>query len=286
MGKEIEEIEVVKEKHTFRIIFFLVLLIIILLIVYGFFLGNTGMIIKEYDIENSSIPTSFDNLKIAHFSDIIYKDTKDLEKVKNAVEKINDKKVDIVVFSGGLVDKNYKLNEKEMIQISTELKKINSTYGKYYVSGSDDKEIQVYDTIMQNGDFISLNDNIDIIYSKLKESILLVGVDYKSNLGFLNEKLKDKENMFKIVIFHESDEIDDLKNYNFNMALSGNSLNGQINIPIIKDILLPENSKNYYNPYYKVDNTDLYISSGIGTRKIDFRLFNKPSVNIYVFKKM
>ena len=286
MGKEIEEIEVVKEKHTFRIIFFLVLLIIILLIVYGFFLGNTGMIIKEYDIENSSIPTSFDNLKIAHFSDIIYKDTKDLEKVKNAVEKINDKKVDIVVFSGGLVDKNYKLNEKEMIQISTELKKINSTYGKYYVSGSDDKEIQVYDTIMQNGDFISLNDNIDIIYSKLKESILLVGVDYKSNLGFLNEKLKDKENIFKIVIFHESDEIDDLKNYNFNMALSGNSLNGQINIPIIKDILLPENSKNYYNPYYKVDNTDLYISSGIGTRKIDFRLFNKPSVNIYVFKKM
>ena len=55
---------------------------------------------------------------------------------------------------------------------------------------------------------------------------------------------------------------------------------------LVKEIFLPKDSKNYFKPYYKVNNTDLYISSGIGTRSFDFRLFNKPSVSIYVLKKM
>ena len=280
-----KEIETKKERHPIRTLFFITILLITLTVVYGLFLGNSGMIYKEYDI-NTSIPESFNNLKIAHFSDILYNDEKDIEKVKNAVEKINDKKVDLIVFTGGLIDKNYKLNEKEMSLIANELKKLKCTYGKYYVSGSEDKEIQVYDTIMQASDFIILNDKADIIYSKNKEGLLLVGLDSKSNLAFLKDVLAGKENMFKIVLFHESDVMDDIKDYNFNIALSGNSLNGQINIPLVKEIFLPKDSKNYFKPYYKVNNTDLYISSGIGTRSFDFRLFNKPSVSIYVLKKM
>ena len=62
------------------------------------------------------------------------------------------------------------------------------------------------------------------------------------------------------------------------------SLNGQINVPIIKDIFLRDGSKKYINPYYKVNNTKLYVSSGIGTDKYDYRLFNKPSFNLYKIK--
>ena len=214
-----KEIETKKERHPIRTLFFITILLITLAVVYGLFLGNSGMIYKEYDI-NTSIPESFNNLKIAHFSDILYNDEKDIEKVKNAVERINDKKVDLIVFTGGLIDKNYKLNEKEMSLIANELKKLKCTYGKYYVSGSEDKEIQVYDTIMQASDFIILNDKADIIYSKNKEGLLLVGLDSKSNLAFLKDVLAGKENMFKIVLFHESDVIDDIKDYNFNIALS------------------------------------------------------------------
>ena len=46
-----EKIE--KEHHYFRTLFFLLLLLVILVIIYGKFLGSKGLIIKEYEINNS-----------------------------------------------------------------------------------------------------------------------------------------------------------------------------------------------------------------------------------------
>ena len=277
------EQEIEKESHFFRTLFFILVLIVILLIIYGKFLGNKGLILKEYEINDNKIPNSFNNLKIAHFSDILYDSEEDIDFFNNIIKKINDKKVDIIIFSGNLTKGKYKFEEKESDKIINELRKLNSTYGKYYVTGPNDKDDPSYDSIMQNSGFINLNDSKDIIYSKNKEQILLVGMNTSGS--FLNDLLKDNNVEYKIITFSESDNIEDVKDYNFNLALSSNSLNGQINIPIVKDFFLREGSKKYVNPYYKVNNTDLYISSGIGTDNIDFRLFNKPSANIYILKK-
>ena len=278
------EIEVEKEPHFFRTLFFIILLIVVLLIIYGMFLGNRGLILKEYEIKDKSIPESFNNLKIAHFSDILYDKNDDLEFFEDIIKKINDKKVDIIIFSGNLTKGNYKFEEKESDRIINELRKLNSTYGKYYVTGPNDKDDPSYDSIMQNSGFTNLNDSKDIIYSKKKEQILLVGMNIPG--AYINDLLKDNTVEYKIITFSESDNIEQVKDYNFNLALSSNSLNGQVNIPIIKDFFVRDGSKKYINPYYRVNNTDLYISSGIGTDNLDFRLFNKPSVNIYTLKNM
>ena len=278
------EQEIEKESHFFRTLFFILVLIVILLIIYGKFLGNKGLILKEYEIKDNKIPNSFNNLKIAHFSDILYDSEEDIDFFNNIIKKINDKKVDIIIFSGNLTKGKYKFEEKESDRIINELRKLNSTYGKYYVTGPNDKDDPSYDSIMQNSGFINLNDSKDIIYSKNKEQILLVGMNTSGS--FLNDLLKDNSVEYKIITFSESDNIEDVKDYNFNLALSSNSLNGQINIPIVKDFFIRDGSKKYINPYYKVSNTNLYVSSGIGTDKINFRLFNKPSVNIYTLKNM
>lgn len=273
------------KKHFFRKLFFFIILVIALTIVYGSFLGNTGLVIKEYNITDDKFPASFKDFKIGHFSDILYNDKNDLEKIKEVVTKINDKKLDLVIFTGNLIDEKYTLNEKEIEKISNELKKINTIYGKYYVSGSSDKRTEGFDTIMQKSNFTSLNDSHDSIISKENETFYIFGIDSSSDLKVIKELTNGKESFYKIIAFNKSDVIDEIKDLKYQLALSGNSLNGQINIPIIKEILLPENSKNYYEPYYKVNDTKLYISSGIGTRTIDFRLFNKPSINIYVINK-
>lgn len=274
------EIEIEKEHHFFRTLFFLIILFIILLFLYGKFLGTSGLIVKDYDIKNDNIPESFDGFKIAHFSDILYDGMND-EVFDEIIEKINDKKVDIIIFSGNLTKKRYKVDNKKYDFIVSKLKELNSNYGKYYISGIDDKKDPSYDTIMLNSGFISLNDNKDIIYSKNKESILLVGLDNNTSNAFLTDLLKENVPNYKIITFSESDEFDEIKDYNFDLALSSNSLNGLINIPVIKEYFTREGSKQYIDPYYKNNSTDFYISSGIGTDMIDFRLFNKPSINIY-----
>ena len=40
----------------------------------------------------------------------------------------------------------------------------------------------------------------------------------------------------------------------------------------------------YFLDYYDKDNIKLYVSSGIGTKKYNMRLFNKPSFNFYRLK--
>ena len=273
------------KKHFFRRLFFFIILIIALLIVYGSFLGNTGIIIKEYDIKDEKFPASFKDFKIGHFSDILYNDKNDIEKIKEVVSKINEKKLDLVFFTGNLIDEKYTLNEKEIESISEELKKINPVYGKYFVSGSSDKKTEGFDTIMQKSNFISLNDSQDSIISKENEAFYIFGLDSTPDFKVTKEFLNGKDSFYKIVIFSKSDLIDEIKDLKYSLALSSNSLNGQINIPFIKEVLLPDNSKYYYEPYYKINDTNFYISSGIGTRKIDFRLFNKPSISVYTLNK-
>ena len=272
-----------KEHHFFRTLFFIIVLIVILIYIYATYVGNRGLIIKEYDIVSNKIPTSFSGTKIAHFADILYKKEEDIEFFDNIVEKINGKNVDIIIFSGDLIKDNYKLDENEIKKIIEKLKLLNSKYGKYYVSGKNDKKNQSYDDIMQKSGFISLNDSQDTIYNNRKEKNQIVGLNNGSEITVLKELTTDP-NLYRIMVFHESDRFDDLETISFDLALSSNSLNGQINIPIIREFLLDEGSKEYNKPYYKIDNKELYITSGIGTKNTDLRLLNKPSINIYKLK--
>ena len=67
----------------------------------------------------------------------------------------------------------------------------------------------------------------------------------------------------------------------YDLILAGHSHNGQAKLPFIKPFYLPNNAKNYYDNYYKVENTDIYISNGVRNSIVDFRLFSTPSINVY-----
>lgn len=274
-----------RKTHYFRTILFLLLLIIILVFLYGRYVETSYIFVNEYDIKNNNIPNSFNNFKIAHFSDILYKDNNDLERLKDVKTKINDKKIDIVIFSGDLIKKDTNLSQKEIDKITKELSKIKAKYGKYYVTGDNDNKNDLYDSIMQSGGFISLNNFFDNIYSEKNENLLLIGLNTKIDTSVLNNIINENKSSYKILVFHESDSFEDIKNYDINLVLSSNSLNGQINIPGIKKIFLDKNSNEYYEPHYRIKGKDFYISNGIGNDKIDFRLLNNPSINIYVLKK-
>ena len=274
-----------EKKHGLRTFLFILILLIILVFLYGRYVETNNIFVNEYEIKNNNIPNSFNNFKIAHFSDILYKDNDDLERLKDVKTKINDKKVDIVIFSGDLIKKDTNLSQKDIDKITKELTKITAKYGKYYVTGDNDNKNNIYDNIMQNSGFISLNNFFDNIYSEKNESISLIGLNTKIDTSILNNIINENKTNYKILIFHESDSFDDIKNYDINLVLSSNSLNGQINIPGIKKIFLDKNSNEYFEPYYKIKKKDFYISNGIGNDKINFRLLNNPSINIYKLKK-
>lgn len=275
-----------------RIIIFCLLFIIIScsILLYSHYIGTSGLITNEFNIKYSSISENIYGLKIVHISDIHY-GTVNEEELQNLVKKINLTKPDIVVFTGDLIDSEIDITSEEEQMISNYLNEIDANIGKYTIKGNEDIKNKNWDIIMENGGFINLNDNYKNIYFNDKDYILLVGMSSNyNNSDKINDKIKEtlndletseKKPNYSILIMHEPDFIDSIDYSKFNLVLAGHSHNGQIIIPGIGGIIKPKYAQKYNEKYYKLNTTEFYISGGLGTSQIDFRLFNRPSFNLY-----
>lgn len=269
-------------------------LIVTGVLLYARYVGTSGLTTKEYKIETLDIPKSFNGLKVVHFSDLHYLRVTNSKKLQAIVDEINLINPDIVFFTGDLIDKDFNPTEEEENKLIELLKSINSKYGKYAIIGNHDyvKEEEQIQNILTNSNFTLLQNTYDIIYSDNNDKLFIGGVDTysydKADIDKTMEYFSNNEDIsYKIILSHEPDYIDTiLSKYDINLVLSGHSHNGQINIPFIKTLFLPYGSKKYYENYYKVNNTDLYISSGIGQSRINMRLFKKPSINFYRINKI
>lgn len=272
---------------------FIIFIILILIIVYARYIGTMGLITKEYTIKDQDIPVDFDGLKIVHFSDLHYNRAINIKKVKTIIKEINTINPDIVVFTGDLIDKDATLSSQDYDELTNVLKEINAKYGKYAILGNHDYEkdkdsvIKIYEDSL----FTYLDNSHDIIYSKNNQKIFIGGTNTKTyDKTDLKETMEnnDKDNSidYKIVLIHEPDIAEELtKDYQVNLILAGHSHNGQIRLPIIGALYTPSYAKTYYDNYYNIDGTNLYISSGIGVSSINYRLFNHPSINFYRINK-
>ncbi|HOZ53790.1 MAG TPA: metallophosphoesterase [Bacilli bacterium] len=263
-----------KENRNYKNLF-LFLFAITIGVLYSMYVGTLGMFTKEYSITNSKLPKDFYGLKIIHISDLHYGDYVNESFLKKLVAKINAYKPDIVIYTGDLYKKFSAPVQEDKVIIINYLSKIISKYGNYYVKGNHDRK--GYEDIMNAAGFYNLNEKEDIIYGENNNQILLIA---SNNAKKYLDKNKDISG-YKILVMHKPDDILALKDYNFELALAGHSHNGQINIPYIKELYMPKGSKTYNKPYYKVNNTDLYISSGLGTSLLNLRLFSHPSFNLY-----
>lgn len=267
----------------------ILILIITLTLLYSRYIGITGLITKEYKIESKNINNSFDGLKIVHFSDLHYLRVKGKDTLNAIVDEINLINPDIVFFTGDLIDKDFEISEEDKTELIELLSNVNSKYGKYAIIGNHDivKDEELLKEIYSNSDFILMQNSYDIIYGNNNDKLFIGGVNAysydKADIDKTMEYFKDNEDIsYKIILTHEPDYTDIIiSKYDVDLILSGHSHNGQINIPYIKNIFLPYGSKNYYENHYVINNTDLFVSSGIGVSRINFRLFNRPSINFY-----
>lgn len=278
-------------KRVLKFVLFLILLGSILLL-YAHYIGTTGLKIKEYRIFNNNIPDSFHGTKLIHLSDIHYGRTINKEELENLVKKVNDLKPDIIVFTGDLIDKDTTLTSDMKTDIIKSLQELDPIINKYAITGNHDFQFKEYNSILLESGFINLDDNYDIVYNKSYQPIMIAGLktylaskkSMDDRMAAINEYISDnKDNgaKFRILLMHEPDLIDDVQIDNFNLVLAGHSHNGQVRLPFIGATILPPKAKKYYKEHYTINNTDLYISSGIGTSTINFRFLNKPSINLY-----
>lgn len=269
------------------------ILIISLIVSYSYYIEPKLITCKEYQIKNKNLTKNFNGLKIIHISDIYYGKTFNDKQMNKLIASINDQEPDIVVLTGDLIDKKTKMTIDLANEISDKLKQIDVKIGKYAVNGDNDLKFDEWTNIITNGNFQNLNNTYDTIYKNGYESILIAGISTNKDKLNIEEKiLKTNEYInsfekdgpiYKILLIHEPDNIDKIKNNNFDLILSGHSMHGQIKL-LTLPIITQDGAKKYNQEHYKIGKKDLYISNGLGSPN-NFRLFNTPSYNIYKLKK-
>ena len=252
------------------------LMIIVFIILYAFLIGTKGIFTKEFKIETNKINKKTHGLKIIQFSDLHYGSSVNEKMVDKLINKINENKPDIVIFTGDLVDERHKLISEEKEMLINKLSKINAELGKYYIMGEEDNEST--NSILNLSGFINLSNKEQLVYLNSSKPILLIS---KENVKNYFNNYND-ESVFKILVLHNPDDIKEVKNYNLDMAIAGHTHNGQINIPEIKNLLI---KSDYKKNYQKVNNIKLFINPGIGTSTINARLFNHPTIYLYRLNK-
>ena len=273
-------------KRILVITFSAIFAIIILFLLYCRFVGTKGLVVKEYLVKNKNIPEAFYGTKIVHISDIHYGKTIEKKEIKKIVKTVNKIKPDIVIITGDILNSGVKYNDESLKPLIDSLNNIDAKMGKYIISGDNDILNSKYNYVLKKLNYTNLDDNYQIIYNKSKDAILIAGLSTLSNKKSIDDKLVNINSTFsndnikyRILLTHEPDAIKNFDYKKYNLILAGHSLNGKINLPLLR--MLPKNAKKYYKEHYKLDTTHLYISSGLGLDTTNFRFNNKPSINLY-----
>ena len=269
-----------------------VILIMIGIVLYARFIGTMGFITKEYTLHEEGLPNGFDGIKIVHFSDLHYNRAITTDKVKEIIEEINFINADIVVFTGDLIDKDMNITESDYSFLTEVFSNIDAKYGKFAILGNHDyNDMDKVIKLFNDSDFTYLENSYEIIYNENNEKIFIGGIGNVSyGLDDIDKTMEYFNNGddidYKVMLVHEPDISKQIvDNYNVSLILAGHSHNGQVRLPIIGALYTPPHSKKYYDEHYTIDGTDLYISSGIGVSTINYRFWNKPSINFYRVNK-
>ena len=266
--KYVDEINKEKTLHITKIvlqILFVIIVIFALIFLYGKFYEPKKLKTNEFIIRDNNIPSDFNGIKILHFTDLLYGSNQNsLDKVSEEIKLINP---DIIIFTGNIISENYQVNEDEIKLLTAFFNDMPYTIGKYAVSG--DKDNQNYHLIMENTDFIILNNEIVPIYSRTNK-INLIGINHD-----IVKEIKNDSEDYTITMINNYDEFSKY-NLKSNLILAGHNLGGEIrifNLPLL-------GLDKHLNTYYEENGSKIYISSGLGSIH-NIRLMNKPSMNVY-----
>ncbi|HHZ00115.1 MAG TPA: metallophosphoesterase [Tissierellia bacterium] len=261
------------------------IMVILALILYSYArIVEPNLLTVKYENIYSPYVYDKDSLKIVQFSDTHISKYYDAEHLKKAVDKINAEKPDIVVFTGDLIERYNKYDNKDKIyEIWEALNEINAPLGKYAVYGNHDYgggAERAFREIMEKGGFQILQNEKANISSY---PVNIIGMD-DSIFGTLDKEtiisLLD-DGSYNIVLSHEPDVADLFLEYAADLFLTGHSHGGQVNLPVIS--YTPPLAQKYIRGMYDLNNyrqTKVYVNVGLGTSTLPLRFMAIPELTV------
>ncbi|PEC23181.1 metallophosphoesterase [Bacillus cereus] len=289
----------VKKEHKISILkifiisFISIVMITVSLYFYATEIERKLVTVTWNEIEAATIPKEFNNKRILQFSDVHLGPEFSLKQLDNLVEKMNELRPDIVVFTGDLIDKfgSYNAEREEAKGI---LQKIHAPLGKYAVFGNHDRGgggSLFYKKYMEESGFSVLVNEVQKIKVDNGNYITISGLDDfllgKPQIDSTLKNLKQKD--FNMLLVHEPDVVDKVGRYPVDFQMSGHSHGGQVQIPFVGPLITTKLAEKYVEGMYELEGKGkplyLYVNRGIGTTRMPVRFWSVPELAVFVLKQ-
>lgn len=274
-------------------------------LLYGMYHGKYNYKVLKYSLEFADLPEAFDGYTITQISDIHSGSFTNAEKVKYAVDLVNEQKSDVILFTGDLVNNlTAEMNEWKRVFSSISAKDGvfsilgNHDYGDYVKW--DNEELKkanltaLKDLQKEMGWDLLLNEHR--ILERNNERIAIVGVENWGENGFKQAGDLDKASSglsneeFKILMSHDpSHWKSQVKNSdrNFQLTLSGHTHGMQFGIEIPGWIKWSPVKYQYENwaGIYEEFGRYLNVNRGLGYLGYPGRVGIWPEITVIQLKK-
>lgn len=274
-------------------------------LIYGIFEGKYNFKVIKQTVFFPDLPEEFDGFKITQISDIHSGSFDNPEKIKYAIDLINDQESDLILFTGDIVN----THATEMHPWIDTFKKIHKpAFGKYSVLGNHDygeyvswpsrkqkeENFQAVKKLHNDIDFkLLLNEHIFL--EKNNQKIAVVGVEnWGKNFKQAGDLRKASEglteNDFKILLSHDPShweyQVKDHEKH-FQLTLSGHTHGMQFGIEIpgfIKWSPVQYVYKQWAGLYENLGRY-VYVNRGFGFHAYPGRVGIWPEITVIELKK-
>jgi predicted MPP superfamily phosphohydrolase len=262
---------------------------------------NYGVRITRYDVFSENLPTNFDGYEILQVSDFHNCEQTKI-KIENYAKKL---KPDVIAITGDVVDSR-RTNFSVAIELGKELSPVAPCL---YVPGNHEARLKNYGELkneLEKIGFTVLN-NEKIYLERDGEKISVIGLEdprfYVSNGKDMDRgphtpqgaeyvkklfKLSENENLFKIVLAHRPEFLEEYKEAEVDLALTGHNHGGQFSIPFTHiGVYVPNQGffLRHASGMKTQGKTTEIISRGLGNSSFPIRLFNRPEVVLVTLHK-
>lgn len=236
--------------------------------------------IEEIKIFLNRLPKALDGFRIVQLSDIHHSPFTSVEFIEQIVEKANELKPDMFVLTG-----DYVSHEAEYIApVAKILSKLEAEFGTYACLGNHDHWT---DAELVKAEFrrnsIKMLVNQGFRFSDGTESFWLCGVDdFGEGLSNIRKALRgSKPDEMKLLLAHNPAIMRRAAYWKIDLVLSGHTHGGQLKFREPRERrLFPNRRRRFSSGLHYRQETQIYITRGIGTVVVPMRYQCPPEISV------
>jgi uncharacterized protein len=236
-------------------------------------------------------PSRLDGFTIALLSDFHYDPYFSVHPIRSAVATVNDLHPDMIALTGDFVSSPLTGDSERGARMAEPcaqiLRNLHAPFGVWAVMGNHDAFTDpdhVTAALRDVGINVLVNQSTPI--EKNGGRFWLGGVDdILGKASDLDATLHNiPANEATVLMVHEPDFADRVARHPVDLQLSGHTHAGQIRVPGLPPLFLPELAKKYVWGLYKIGDLILYTNAGLGTVDIPVRLNCPPEITMLTIR--